>query len=402
MVSVNSSYIEAKFISIDKNYQSPNDVLSLETSIDHNGLNLILNSLLLKDSDESVAFNFFIKGKSIDSVLSDLYDIKEKKEQIINIEFKSKFVVPKSVLSIKHNDWIKTVDFNGQHIITGSFDNKVYVWDLKGNLNKTFKGHNLPVNKVLYTKMGNVLSCCQGRKIYLWNNTLIPTESKDENLCLKSFHGHSESVQDMCLSPSKNLFCSVSNDKTLKLWQLEEDNNHLSKKSTIETPIKTFQWEKSGLECCLWLNNYIITGGWDHCLHQWDPDSGTVINSRHGKHVITSLDYNKSTNNHNVIIGGCLDRFIYVWDLRAKENIVKTIINFDYKSPVTTIDWSSEYLITAGAYNGVVSIWDIREGSKSVSMLTQQKKKIFCVKTINEYTFVGGETGTLSSFKNVF
>ena len=76
---------------------------------------------------------------------------------------------------------------------------------------KSFEGHSYSVNSVAFSPDGqSILSGSKDKTIKLWD--------KGSGKMLKSFEGHSNSVNSVAFSPDGQSILSGSSDKTIKLW----------------------------------------------------------------------------------------------------------------------------------------------------------------------------------------
>lgn len=106
---------------------------------------------------------------------------------------------------------------NNQYIVTiNDFDNgndfNARVWDSKGKLLSTLKGHNNYINEVSFSPDGKYLATAsQDFTAKIWNL------SGQEVLTLA---GHTQSVNVVTFSPNSNYILTGSDDYTARLWNL--------------------------------------------------------------------------------------------------------------------------------------------------------------------------------------
>ena len=107
---------------------------------------------------------------------------------------------------------------DGYHIVTGSADNSVKVWDLrKRNIEYTIPGHTNVVSQVRYEKnsgIGNyVLTSSYDCTAKLWaTKTWQP---------LGTLKGHDSRLMGCDISPNGNWIATCSYDRTFKLWSAD-------------------------------------------------------------------------------------------------------------------------------------------------------------------------------------
>lgn len=94
----------------------------------------------------------------------------------------------------------------------GSHDNNVKLWDARtGREILTLKGHNHPVNSVVFSPDGRrIVSGSNGNTVKVWDAT-----TGKEALTI---NGHKDKVTSVAFSPSGQWIVSGSTDKTIKIW----------------------------------------------------------------------------------------------------------------------------------------------------------------------------------------
>ena len=102
---------------------------------------------------------------------------------------------------------------NGYHVATGSDDNTVKVWDLRGrNCVYTIPAHNSLVSRVTFDSLSGqylVTSSYDGTtKLWLDGSYQL----------LKSLEGHGQKVMCNSVSSQGTYIATCSYDRTFKLW----------------------------------------------------------------------------------------------------------------------------------------------------------------------------------------
>ena len=169
----------------------------------------------------------------------------------------------------------------------------------------------------------------------------VPFKQSKRKIKHKSMTGHSAAIVQMKHDDGK--LYSVSEDKTLKIWDLK------TKKSiatlTQEQPITSLFITSS----------WIITGNSNGVIKIWDKNTPTnepFVFNGNGKEV-TSLQF----FNGNLISSYC-DKTMKLWDVNAKSCLL-TIMGNDNVIVSLCVDSLNDKLI--GAFdNGLIRFWDLK------------------------------------------
>ncbi len=163
-----------------------------------------------------------------------------------------------------HQGSVDSVSFSpdGQTIISGGTDNTVKLWNIDGQLLKTFKGHQDEITSVdfspilptpdpsaskdktakLWNFQGQQLATLNGHKDRVWSINFSPDGSKiataswdgtielwtGKGKLVETLTGHNGRVYSLSFSPIDRTFVSVGSDKMIILWDL--DNRSIKQK----------------------------------------------------------------------------------------------------------------------------------------------------------------------------
>lgn len=139
-----------------------------------------------------------------------------------------------------HDDAINAVAVSGDgHVYTGSTDKRIRVWrkregEKKHSVVETLEKHRSGINALALSSDGCVLySGACDRSILVWE--------KGENwklVVVGALRGHTKSI--LCLGVVRDLVCSGSEDKTVRIWRgIEREYSCLAVLEGHRSPIKS-------------------------------------------------------------------------------------------------------------------------------------------------------------------
>ena len=166
--------------------------------------------------------------------------------------------------------------------------------------------------------------------------------------CIHTLSGHNDYVLSVCVSPDGRHIVSGSQDKTVKVWDMESGqcihtlNDHNKDVTSV---------------CVSPDGRRIVSGSSDATVRVWDMESGQCIHTLMG-HVESVLSVCMTPDGRH-IVSGSYDEKIYVWDMESKDRIHK-LSNF-FSSAVRSVCVTPDGRhIVSGNDQGNVKVWDIR------------------------------------------
>eukprot|EP01122_Echinamoeba_exundans_P008340 TRINITY_DN2750_c0_g1_i2.p1 TRINITY_DN2750_c0_g1~~TRINITY_DN2750_c0_g1_i2.p1 ORF type:complete len:892 (-),score=162.12 TRINITY_DN2750_c0_g1_i2:84-2759(-) len=207
-----------------------------------------------------------------------------------------------------------------------------------------------------------VITGAADRKIKLWelksgaeaSSAVSEDGKKKASVTLK---GHSGSVR--CVHASQSIAFSGSSDASVRVWDLTSRKCVLTLKSH-EDVVTSLQFDKTKL----------VSASLDGTCKVFDLTAGTVLrNTLSVPGSITSPSSSSKSSSvsrpgincvrfwHDLIVAGCTDGLIYMWDLRAPAAAVPTrTFARAHSDEVTCIDFMND-VIVSGSVDGTVREW---------------------------------------------
>ena len=273
-----------------------------------------------------------------------------------------------------HTDFIMSITVKNNLVITSSKDNTIRIWKIN-NINDikcicVLKGHSEAVNcSDIYIKKNNhLISGCKDGSIKLWDIKQIKdilnnndNNNVDENLeiieikeSLSSKVAHDNEINAIKFSPNGKMFASSSYDKTIKLFEISNNNNDFNLVHTLighkkgVTDISFSPYAKILASC-----------GTDKLIKMWNLTDYTCLNTYEG-HLSSVLKIDWIYRGTHLISGGG-DGLIKLWNIKTSENIL-TLDAHDGK--IWTLDInknnninSESLCFISGATDGKIILW---------------------------------------------
>ncbi len=233
---------------------------------------------------------------------------------------------------------------DGHYIVSGSsWGNSIKLWDReKGVLIKTFEGHTSSVNSVTISQDGRyIVSGSYDKSIKLWDI--------EKGVLIKTFKGHTNDVRSIAISQDGRYIVSGSRDNSIKLWDMEKG-----------VLIKTFEGHTSIVDSVTISQDgrYIVSGSYDKSIKLWDIEKGVLIKTFEG-HTSDVYSIAISRDGH-YIVSGSSNNSIKLWDIE-KGVLIKTFEG--HKNDVRSIAISQDgRYIVSGSSDNSIKLWDIEKG----------------------------------------
>ena len=211
-------------------------------------------------------------------------------------------------------------------------------------------GHADFIDSVCYSPDGKyIASSSEDKTIKIWE-----VETGRE---LRTLSGHSDEVYSVCYSPDGKYTASSSWD-SIKLWEV----------ATGEC-IKTLSGNGGAYSLCYSPDGrYVASGSWDKTIKLWDVASGECIKVFAG-HTdrINSVCYSP---NGKYIVSGSKDKTIKLWEVATGE-CIKTLAGHTDRINSVCYSPDGKYIVS-GSEDKTIKLWEAATGE--------------CIKTLSEHT----------------
>ena len=179
---------------------------------------------------------------------------------------------------------------------------------------------------------------------------------------LASLSGHSQAVKSVAFSPDGKILATASDDKTIKLWQIET----LAEICTLlghSHAVKSVAFSPDG--------QILASGSWDKTIKLWDVNTGTEICTMTGHQLqVNSVAFSPQGQ---LLASASYDRTIRLWQIPALESSHKEFQNRPCYSllgtlsghawAVLTVAFSPDGKILAtGRDDNTIKLWEVNTG----------------------------------------
>jgi WD40 repeat protein len=260
------------------------------------------------------------------------------------------------------------------------------LWDVDTGLAiRTLYGHRNLVNKAVFSPDGSmIVSCSDDKTIRLWDvNT-----GKSVKIISSA---HSKEIKDVVFSPDGQSLLSCSDDKTIKLIDIETSQ-----------VIKTFSGHSKKVNSAAFSpdGGKIVSGSDDRSVKIWDTASGRVIKTFSDKSGSGHKGYVNtvafSPDGRHIASGGN-DRKIKLWDIdKNKEILTIELIDEMFKG-VNTVSFSPDGTRILSAFNVFIQVWDAATGERITHIPDPSPQGETLTNEINSAVFNGDGTKILSA-----
>ena len=273
-----------------------------------------------------------------------------------------------------HTDFIMSITVKNNLIITSSKDNTIRIWKANNKYDSLkciciLKGHSESVNCTdIYIKKSknSLISGCKDGSIKLWDIKQIHIYMEDDNQnndidnleiieikeSLSSNVVHNDEINSIKFSPNGKMFASGAYDKTIKLFEITNNNFNL---------IHTLSGHKKGITDISFspYAKILASCGTDKVIKMWNLVDYTCLNTYEG-HISSVLKIDWIYRGTHLISGGA-DGLIKLWNIKTSENIL-TLDAHDGK--IWTIDInksnntdSTPLCFISGGTDGKIILW---------------------------------------------
>ncbi|KIJ36187.1 hypothetical protein M422DRAFT_179718, partial [Sphaerobolus stellatus SS14] len=169
---------------------------------------------------------------------------------------------------LKQGDAVWAVAFspNGKHIVSGSRDKTIQIWDAKTGeaVGDPLQGHQDSVMTVAFSRDGkHIVSGSRDKTIRIW-------DAKTGEAVGEPHQGHQHSVWTVAFSPDGKHIVSGSEDKTIRIWDAKTGE-------AVGEPLQGHQDSVYTVSFSLDMKHIVSGSFQDKTLQIWDAKTGEAV-----------------------------------------------------------------------------------------------------------------------------
>ena len=208
---------------------------------------------------------------------------------------------------------------------------------------RLLEGHSKSVYSVAVSPDGrHIVSGSDDKTLRVWE--------LETGRCLHTLQGHTESVNSVAVSPGGRHIVSGSDDKTLRVWELET-GRRLNTLQVHTSSVKSVAVSPDG--------RYIVSGSHDKTLRVWELGTGRCLHTLQGHTSFVDSVAVSPDGRH--IVSGSGDNTMGVWDLGTVRYLNTTLEG--HMDLVTSVSVSPEGRhIVSGSRDNTLGVWDLGTG----------------------------------------
>ncbi len=258
-----------------------------------------------------------------------------------------------------HVNLVTDITFSpdGQIIATASYDNTVKLWNLEGQLLHTLKGHLNSVNDIIFSPDGQIIATAiDDNSVKLWNL---------EGKLLHTLEGISGRIKKLVFSPDSQTIAASLWDNTVKLWNLKGQSLH--ELNDRVNPARDITFSPNG--------QIIATASDDNSVKLWNLD-GQLLHTLKGH--LDSVNEIIFSPDGQIIATASDDNSVKLWNLNGQ-----LLHNLDqHTRPVVDITFSPDgQIIASASWDDTIKLWNLK-GRLLQTLIHQEKFPEYSVEHI--------------------
>ena len=322
----------------------------IKASRERTEANLSFKSAAIENTINEQPFNAFREGLIIAKKIKDLakpIPIQEETRTQIKKTLSQSISLVREQNRVEVDDSIILTDVNvspnGKFIATGGTDSIVRIWDIKGNLIHTLKGHSSEIWNVRFSPDGKTLaSCSRDGTIKFWN--------VENGKFLKTILAHNNTwVRSISFSPDGKIIASSGSKGWVKLWNVT-DGKLIQEIPAHRKPVRWVTYVKFSPD-----GKTLASASGDNTIKLWQVEDGKLLKTLKGHESgVRTVDFSPDGK---TLASTSEDRTIKLWDFETGDEI-KNLLG--HLGTVWGVNFSPDgkQLVSSGS-DGTLKLWNL-------------------------------------------
>jgi len=272
-------------------------------------------------------------------------ELKQKNNDLWMQSIQSPKQIWASPVGRHHDDFVNDVAIssNGKLLITGGYDNKVKIWEVKTGELKASLLHDDDVNSVALSPDGKVIAVgANNSTIYLWD--------RYSEKITKVLTEHTRMVNDVLFSSDGTTLYLASMDGTVRKWDVHSDN---------EESRVVYEFDNIVSDIAISTDDTMLAMGSKNRAVVWDLNNNLIMQDFKAlKGSVFGVEFSPDTNLLSIAHGSRVD----IWNLALQQ--VLHVLS-DHFGQINSVSFSSDskLLVTTGNDEKVI-LWNVKQGTK--------------------------------------
>ncbi|MEZ4866879.1 MAG: BTAD domain-containing putative transcriptional regulator [Caldilineaceae bacterium] len=265
-----------------------------------------------------------------------------------------------------HTNTIHTFAFspNGQNLISGGWDRTIRFWDAQsGDALDTIQGYqnnieSIAIGPALCTENQWLANGNTDHLIHLWDTELGKQ--------VQTLRGHTGPIHAVAFHPRGNLLISGSADRTIRLWQIDQQQSKLRQTLYGHTDeITVIAFSPAG--------DFFASAGPEGVIRLWQTATGRSQQVLHGHTCqVNALVFRPTVDGSSLLlVSGDDESHLYGWTIRQPVAMAEQAVDWhqpDYELPAAppnglhALAFSPNgSLLAAGGAESIIQLWQMPE-----------------------------------------
>jgi WD40 repeat protein len=210
----------------------------------------------------------------------------------------------------------------------------------------------------------------QGNQVRLGGDNVLLLWDLRTGRVVRTFKGHTDSVQSVAFSHGGRYAVSGSFDRTVRIWDVDTGKTVTICKGHTD-PVRSVAFARDG--------DRVVSGGYDKTVRLWDVKTGKQLGCFVGHlNMVTAVAF---TPDGRQVLSASLDRTVRVWDVKTATELGRFVGHSESVWCVAASP-NGEQAVSGGADNAV-RMWDLN-GFQEIRAFTGHTKAVMSVAFAND------------------